>query len=78
MPQPKKRQSNSRSHSRTANWKVSAATIGKCANCGAAILSARICPECGTYKGLKLLPSRQEKIESRNAKRKAKDNSQAA
>ncbi len=73
MPQPKKRQTRSRSHSRTANWKVTAATIGKCLNCGAAILSARICPECGTYKGLKLLPSRLEKVEARNAKRKTQD-----
>lgn len=51
MPNPKHRHSKARTGSRRANFKAIARTTTSCSNCGASVLSHRVCPECGYYRG---------------------------
>ncbi|HXP49619.1 MAG TPA: 50S ribosomal protein L32 [Bacteroidia bacterium] len=51
MPHPKRRHSKSRGRKRRTNYKATASTLSTCSNCGAPVLSHRVCPECGFYKG---------------------------
>ena len=56
MGVPKKRTSKMRRDMRRAGnngLKVAVQTVA-CANCGASIVSHRICPACGFYKGKKI------------------------
>jgi len=48
---PKKRTSRQKRDQRRANWKISPPNVTRCASCAAPVLSHRICPACGTYKG---------------------------
>lgn len=51
MGVPKKRTSKQKRDQRRANWKVSPPNVTRCASCAGPVLSHRICPACGTYKG---------------------------
>ncbi|HWV37607.1 MAG TPA: 50S ribosomal protein L32 [Vulgatibacter sp.] len=51
MAVPKKRTSRQKRDQRRANWKISPPNVTRCASCAAPVLSHRICPACGTYKG---------------------------
>jgi large subunit ribosomal protein L32 len=51
MPLPKRRHSTQRGRKRRTHWKVTVASLGKCTQCGKSILSHRVCPFCGFYKG---------------------------
>ena len=51
MAVPKKRTGHSAQGSRRANWKATKPETTKCPNCGATVLTHRVCTECGTYKG---------------------------
>jgi large subunit ribosomal protein L32 len=52
MPMPKKRHSNVRQGKRRAsNYKLAAARLSKCPQCGSPVLAHHACPSCGTYKG---------------------------
>jgi large subunit ribosomal protein L32 len=66
MPNPKRRHTpHRRDCRRSANSKLAAPNSCKCSNCGAAKLSHRVCPECGFYNGVLIVPKK--------AKRSAKD-----
>jgi large subunit ribosomal protein L32 len=51
MPNPKHRFSQTRTAKRRSHHKLEAVQISTCSNCGAAVVSHRICPECGYYRG---------------------------
>ncbi|MBO5454549.1 MAG: 50S ribosomal protein L32 [Clostridia bacterium] len=51
MAVPKRKTSKARRDKRRANWKLSVPGMIKCSQCGALILSHRVCSECGFYKG---------------------------
>lgn len=51
MAVPKRKISKARRDKRRANWKLEVPGMVKCAQCGSLILSHRVCPECGYYKG---------------------------
>lgn len=55
MPLPKRRHSTQRGRKRRTHWKVTVASLGKCTQCGKAILSHRVCPFCGFYKGAQVV-----------------------
>jgi len=58
---PKRRKSRSERDKRRANHdKVAAPNLVPCANCGEQILSHRVCPSCGFYKGRKVVESTDE------------------
>jgi large subunit ribosomal protein L32 len=75
---PKKRHSKCRKRSRRAQKdKMEASPVSYCPNpqCGAPMLSHRVCPECGTIRRkdgtfLSVLKSKEEKEKERETKKK--------
>ncbi|MBQ7501071.1 MAG: 50S ribosomal protein L32 [Clostridia bacterium] len=56
MAVPKRKVSKARRDKRRSNvWKVSAPTLTKCRKCGEFVMSHRVCPACGTYKGEQII-----------------------
>ena len=57
MAVPKRKTSHARKMKRRSNvWKLATPTnIVKCPQCGEAILSHRVCNNCGFYKGVEIV-----------------------
>lgn len=51
MAVPKRRQSKSRSRKRNSHNAVTAPKLQYCAQCGTAVPSHVVCPNCGHYHG---------------------------
>ncbi len=51
MALPKRQHSKQRGRKRRTHWKLKVAAFGSCPNCQKPILSHRVCPFCGFYKG---------------------------
>lgn len=51
MPNPKRRHSKARTHTRRAHDFLKTKSISTCPNCHEAKLPHRVCPKCGFYKG---------------------------
>lgn len=51
MPNPKRRHSKARTLTRRTHHGADVPHVVNCANCGAAVLRHRVCPECGSYRG---------------------------
>jgi len=51
MPNPKRNHSAQRRDKRRSHDFITAPQLTTCNHCGAAILTHRICPECGYYRG---------------------------
>lgn len=61
MAVPKKKKSQSRRDMRRAHHdKRAAPTLVACPNCDEKMLSHRVCPACGQYKGRQVLAATQE------------------
>ena len=58
MAVPKRRKSSSKRDMRRAHHdKVAAPNVVPCPNCSAPMVSHRVCPSCGYYKGRAVLKS---------------------
>jgi large subunit ribosomal protein L32 len=44
-----------RDRRRSANFKLKGVNVVKCPKCQEPVLSHRVCPSCGTYKGAQVL-----------------------
>jgi len=55
MALPKRRFSRSRRDKRRTQISLRLPSLTKCAHCGASVLSHRICPSCGHYRGRQVL-----------------------
>jgi len=55
MAVPKRRTSKSRKRKRRTHWKLKAPNLANCPECDELILSHRACPNCGYYKGEKVI-----------------------
>jgi len=55
MANPTHRHTRSRRDKRRANWKLSVPNVVICPECNEPALSHRICPNCGSYRGKKLI-----------------------
>ena len=55
MGVPKRKTSKMRLRTRKASHRWHAQTLGKCGQCGSAVVSHRACPSCGYYKGRQVL-----------------------
>lgn len=56
MAVPKKRTSSSRRDMRRSQHdKVTAPGLSACSNCGELMVSHRVCPACGFYKGREVI-----------------------
>lgn len=51
MAVPFRRTSKTTKRMRRSHFKLSVTGLTKCSNCGATIVSHRVCPECGYYDG---------------------------
>jgi len=51
MALPKRQHSKQRGRKRRTHWKVSTPDLGACSNCKKPVVSHRVCPFCGHYKG---------------------------
>lgn len=51
MGVPKRRMSKMRLRTRKAANRAKAPQLALCSQCGARVLSHRVCPSCGFYKG---------------------------
>ncbi len=51
MALPKRQHSKTRGRKRRTHWKIQTACLSHCSNCSKPILSHRVCPFCGFYKG---------------------------
>ena len=52
MPNPKRQHSRQRGRKRRTHWKIRVPNFSACPQCKKPILTHRICPFCGYYKGL--------------------------
>ena len=57
MANPKRKLSRSKRDHRRAHWMggLKATHVGECPNCGESMMSHRVCPTCGYYKGDKII-----------------------
>lgn len=61
MAVPKKRTSSSRRDMRRANHdKITAPNLGPCPNCEELMISHRVCPACGQYRGREVVAVAQD------------------
>ena len=51
MAVPFRRTSKTTKRMRRSHFKLSVTGLTKCSNCGATIVSHRVCPECAYYDG---------------------------
>jgi large subunit ribosomal protein L32 len=64
MAVPQQKKSRAKKRSRRANHdKITLAHVSLCPNCGADILSHRVCGECGHYKGREVVVIAEEVLE---------------
>ncbi len=68
MPNPKRQHSRQRSRKRRTHWKLRLPSFSDCPQCGKAILSHRICPFCGHYKGQLFVAVKSKKTKSEEKK----------
>ena len=62
MPNPKKKHTPMRRDMRrSANFKLTAASLSTCTNCGVEHMPHRVCPSCGFYAGELVRPPKQAK-----------------
>ncbi len=54
-PLPKKKTSVSRQGQRRSHLAMKPQAISECPQCHAPVLSHKVCPTCGTYKGREIL-----------------------
>ncbi len=65
MAVPKSRVSHARSHKRKSQWLGSATApqMTTCSHCGEVIVNYHACPECGFYKGRKVVQTKEAEEE---------------
>lgn len=60
MPLPKRRFSRARRDKRRTQLNLKATGLSRCPQCGASVLSHRICRSCGHYRGRQVMPVKAE------------------
>lgn len=64
MPLPKRRFSRSRRDKRRLQIHLKSPSLTRCTQCGASVMSHRICPSCGQYRGRVVVPPAGKKKET--------------
>lgn len=62
---PKRRISRSRQKKRRGAIKIKAPTLIKCSNCGQKKRPHQVCPNCGYYKGEKVVTKKEKKAKTK-------------
>ncbi len=76
MAEPKKRLTSSRSGKRRSHIFLKTKNLSACSKCKSPIVSHRVCPTCGYYRGQDLLRL-EEKAKAKEARRKAREEEEA-
>lgn len=71
MPVPKRKTSKQRRNKRHANKGLDVQAITHCPNSGSPVMPHTVCLESGYYKGVKVMRTKQERMEARGKKRAA-------
>ena len=74
MPVPKGKRSHARKAKRNANKGITMGPIGACQTCQSPISSHRVCDVCGYYKGVKVVRTKNERLEARGRAMQARQN----
>lgn len=74
MPTPKRKVSKRRRDQRSANKGIKPKAITGCQTCQAPIVPHQACKECGYYKGVKVLRTKNDRMHARGQAREAKAN----
>ncbi len=61
MPVPKRKTARSKRRARRAHWKAWVAEWTFCPRCQEPILTHAVCPNCGYYRGKKIIITKEEK-----------------
>lgn len=61
MALPKRKHSKARRDKSRTHWKLAMPSLTKCPQCAAPILSHRVCPQCGHYRGRQVVVIREKK-----------------
>lgn len=72
MPVPKRKRSRSRRDKRFANKGLKLKSLTDCQNCSAPLPTHQACPECGFYKGVKVLATKADRAVKRGQERQAR------
>ncbi len=59
MAVPKHKTSKQRTHTRGAQWKLSAPALAECPHCHQLVQMHRACPSCGYYDGVEKIKMNQ-------------------
>jgi len=78
MPVPKRKRSKSRRDKRHANWGIKVKAITECQNCKHPLPTHQACAECGHYKGVKVLVTKEDRAQKRGEVRKVQSEKRAA
>lgn len=73
MPVPKRKHSRARRDSKHANKALKVKAFTQCQQCQHPLATHQACPECGYYKGVKVLRTKDERAELRTEVRKVKE-----
>ena len=67
MPNPTRKHSRSRQGKRRANWKLTLPTLTTCPQCGKSVVTHRICPSCGFYRGQQLVVIKEKSAKAKES-----------
>jgi large subunit ribosomal protein L32 len=70
MSVPKQRHTKGRRDRRRANIKIKSKNLVKCSHCSKMIEKHRVCPNCGYYKGKKVIEIKIKKKKGEAEKKK--------
>jgi len=73
MAEPKKRLTSTRSGNRQSKDALKARSLVFCTKCKSKILPHRVCPNCGYYKGEKILKLKDEIQKAKKTEEKLKE-----
>jgi len=72
MPVPKRKRSRARRDSRFANKGMKVQSLTACSYCSVPLPTHQACKECGFYKGVKVLRTKQDRLVERAHVRQSK------
>ncbi len=73
MPVPKRKHSRARRDKRSANKGVTFKALSGCQTCKEPIASHQVCPACGHYKGVKVLRTKDDRLQERSRAEEARE-----
>ena len=72
MPVPKRKTSKARRDKRSAGKRKARGSVASCQTCKEPIACHSVCKSCGYYRGIKVLRTRAERVQSRDVSRRVK------